>query len=50
MNTLIQNILVIVTIAIATVYLVNKFLLPAKYKIFGKKKSAGCGQGDCGCH
>ncbi|WP_156115588.1 FeoB-associated Cys-rich membrane protein [Psychroserpens sp. Hel_I_66] len=47
MNTVIQNILVGIAIALAIWYLLNT------YGILPKKKTAGskaCGQDDCGCH
>ncbi|MFV0565718.1 MAG: FeoB-associated Cys-rich membrane protein [Flavobacteriaceae bacterium] len=45
MNTIVQNILVYITVAIAVVFIVRKF-------IWKKKKASGksCGGGDsCGC-
>ncbi|TXE13112.1 FeoB-associated Cys-rich membrane protein [Seonamhaeicola algicola] len=45
MNTLIQNILVFSTVAIAFVFLVKKFM-PKK-----TKTNKGCGtNSNCGCH
>jgi hypothetical protein len=44
MNTIVQNILVIITGLLAVLFLVNKF--------FWKKPKSkkGCGDDDCGCH
>lgn len=43
-----QQILVYITLALAVVYLVWKFLLPKS--VFGKKKgSKSCGEDNCGC-
>ncbi|WP_188369948.1 hypothetical protein [Muriicola marianensis] len=44
-----QSVLVYLTLLVALVYLVNKFLLPKKYRIGRKGTSSGCGQDDCGC-
>ncbi len=44
-----QNILVYLTLFVALAYLVNKFLLPKKYRIGRKDTSSGCGNDDCGC-
>lgn len=43
MTTIFQYILVGVTVLIALGYLFRKQLFP-------KKKSTGCGDGDCSCH
>ena len=47
MNTLVQNILAFIAVALAIWFLLHKFgILP-------KKKSASsksCGEDDCGCH
>jgi hypothetical protein len=45
-----QIILVYITLALAIVYLLKKFILPKR--LFGIKKTSkeGCGQEDCGCH
>jgi len=45
MNELVQNILVFITLGIAVVFLIRKFVIPAK-----AKSSKSCGQDDCGCH
>jgi hypothetical protein len=47
MNTIVQNILVFLALALAVWFLLRK------YGIFPKKKtvnSKACGQDDCGCH
>ena len=45
MNTIIQNILVVLTLAIAIIFLVRKFIWKPKKAI-----DKGCGSSDCGCH
>ena len=44
----VQEILVYITLGIAVVFLVRKFLLP-KRVISGKRVDEGCGHEDCGC-
>ncbi len=44
-----QNILVYLTLLAALAYLVNKFILPKKYRIGKKDTSSKCGKDDCGC-
>ncbi|UOB15971.1 FeoB-associated Cys-rich membrane protein [Abyssalbus ytuae] len=39
-----QHILVYITVLLALVFLIKKFLLPKK------KTSKTCGKDDCGCH
>ncbi len=47
MNTIIQNILVFASVALAIGFLLNKFsVLPKKKKPISKQ----CGKDDCGCH
>nr|WP_231567349.1 FeoB-associated Cys-rich membrane protein [Lacinutrix sp. Hel_I_90] len=43
MNTIIQNILVFITLGFALTFLVRKF-------VFKKKSKKACGTDDCGCH
>lgn len=43
MNTIIQNILVLIVVAIAIWFLYDKFLKPRS------KKKKSCGNDDCGC-
>jgi hypothetical protein len=43
MNTVIQNILVFTTVALAIGFLVKKFF-------WKKKAKESCGTDDCGCH
>ncbi|WP_168731212.1 hypothetical protein [Robertkochia marina] len=51
MNSLVQDILVYLITFIAVAYLVNKFLLPSRFKLFTPRKpNAACGKNDCGCH
>lgn len=45
MNTIIQNILVYITLALAVVFLVRKFIWKPKVKT---KTAKACG-GDCNC-
>lgn len=45
MNNSLQTILVIVTVSLAVVFLVKKFLWNPK-----KKNKNSCGDDDCGCH
>ncbi|SDR77957.1 hypothetical protein SAMN04515667_0639 [Formosa sp. Hel1_31_208] len=47
MNTVIQNILVILALGIAVWFLLQKFGLLPKKKAAPSKT---CGQDDCGCH
>ncbi len=44
MNFTIQTILVIVTVSLAVVFLIRKFIWKPK-----TKPSKGCGSSDCGC-
>ncbi|MEY8849349.1 FeoB-associated Cys-rich membrane protein [Psychroserpens sp. XS_ASV72] len=47
MNTIIQNILVFITLALALQYLIRKFVLPTRKT----PSSKGCSDNDsCGCH
>ena len=46
MNTIIQNILVVITVALAVGYLVKKYIWTPKTK---SKKNCG-GNDNCGCH
>lgn len=47
MNSIIQNILVMTSVALAVWFLLNKYgVLPKKRKATSK----ACGQDDCGCH
>ncbi|MDX1363542.1 MAG: hypothetical protein R3243_04970 [Arenibacter latericius] len=48
--SILQDILVYITVAIAVGYLVKKFLLPKSLFVGKKGNSKGCGNGDCGCH
>ncbi|WP_152611501.1 FeoB-associated Cys-rich membrane protein [Psychroserpens damuponensis] len=47
MNTIIQNILVFIAVALAILFLLNKYGVLPKKKA---SKSKACGQDDCGCH
>lgn len=47
MNTIIQNILVFVAVALAIWFLLHKFGVLPKKKTAGSK---ACGENDCGCH
>ncbi|MCK8479084.1 FeoB-associated Cys-rich membrane protein [Psychroserpens algicola] len=47
MNTIIQNILVFTSLALAIWFLLQKFGLFPKKKVATNK---ACGQDDCGCH
>ena len=49
MIDMMQEILVYITLGIAVVYLLWKFLLP-KRLLASKKTTKNCGQDDCGCH
>ncbi|XLS29477.1 FeoB-associated Cys-rich membrane protein [Flavobacteriaceae bacterium M23B6Z8] len=51
MDSIIQNILVYLTVIIAVTYLIKKFFFP-QYSFTGKKKiaSKACGKDGCGCH
>ncbi|ASO05077.1 hypothetical protein [Arenibacter algicola] len=48
--SILQNILVYITVALALAYLVKKFLLPKSLFAGKKRNSKACGDGDCGCH
>jgi len=43
MNTIIQNVLVIITLGFALLFLGRKYF-------FKKKSKKACGTDDCGCH
>ncbi|PNQ74687.1 FeoB-associated Cys-rich membrane protein [Hanstruepera neustonica] len=45
MTTIIQNILVVVALIIAVVFLIGKFIYSPQ-----KKTSKNCDSNDCGCH
>jgi glycopeptide antibiotics resistance protein len=45
MNTIIQNILVFITLGFALTYIMRRFIWKPK-----KKTSKACGNDDCGCH
>jgi hypothetical protein len=44
MNTIIQNILVIITVSLAVAFIIKKFVWKPK-----KSKQNSCGQDQCGC-
>ena len=48
--SILQNILVYITVALALAYLVKKFLLPKSLFAGKKRSSKSCGDGDCGWH
>ena len=48
--SILQHILVYITVALAFGYLVKKFLLPKSLFAGKKRSSKTCGDGDCGCH
>lgn len=48
--SILQDILVYITVAIAVGYLVKKFLLPKSLFAGKKSTSKPCGGEDCGCH
>ncbi|WP_200831878.1 hypothetical protein [Aquimarina sp. AU474] len=51
MNILIQNILVILVVAVALGFLIKKFVWKPSSITIGKKKSSNsCGDNGCGCH
>lgn len=47
---LLQQILVYITLALASAYIVKKFFLPKSLFATKKVKTKACGQDDCGCH
>nr|WP_299128598.1 FeoB-associated Cys-rich membrane protein [uncultured Winogradskyella sp.] len=51
MNTIIQNILVFSTLALAVIFLVRKFIWKSKKASSNPDSNRGCGADDnCGCH
>ncbi len=48
--SLVQPLLVYLTLAVAVGYIVRKFFWPKSLLVNKKGKSKACGQDDCGCH